>query len=143
MTRIDFYQISDGETELQFVCRLTGMIYRRGHRIHIHTGNTSTAEALDEMLWDYHSDRFIPHSLYGAAQPAPIRIGISEDPDEHQEVLINLSGDIPEFFGRFDRVAEVVPVDQNSRTRARENYRFYKDRGYELDYHLIPARPNG
>ena len=43
----------------------------------------------------------------------------------------------PHFFSRFDRVAEVVPVDQNSRESARKNYTYYKERGYVLEYHNI------
>ena len=123
------------------------MIYRRGYQIHIHTGDAATAEALDEMLWNYQPDRFVPHSRYGTpsgkAVAAPVRIGVNEEPEEHQQVLINLSGDIPSFFSRFDRVAEVVPVDQNRRDKARESYKFYRDRGYALEYHSIPARSNG
>jgi DNA polymerase III subunit chi len=141
MTHIGFYQISQGETDLAFCCRLVDMVYRRGLRIHVHTGDQQTAEKLDELLWSFDDDRFIPHDLYG--EDSPISIGINEEPEEHQQVLVNLSGQVPEFFGRFDRVAEIVPVDENSRQIARNNYRFYKDRGYSLEYHQIPAKPAG
>ena len=63
--------------------------------------------------------------------------GFDHEPEEHQDVMINLSGQIPYFFSRFDRVAEVVPVDQNSRKSARENYAYYKERGYVLNFHEI------
>ncbi|MFT5013754.1 MAG: DNA polymerase IIIc chi subunit, partial [Dinoroseobacter sp.] len=32
---------------------------------------------------------------------------------------------------------EVVPLNENRRAAARENYKFYKDRGYKLDYHKL------
>ena len=46
----------------------------------------------------------------------------------HQDVLVNLSGTIPSFFSRFDRVAEIVPEAESTRESARENYRQYKPR---------------
>lgn len=140
MTRVDFYQISDTETTMEFACRLIDMVYRRGFRIHVHTGHKGAAEQLDKLLWSTAEDRFIPHELYSLDGVASIKIGATEEPEDHQEVLINLSGKVPDFFSRFERVAEVVPVDQNSRNNARENYRFYKDRGYTLKYHQIAAK---
>ncbi len=143
MTRVDFYQINDTETTLQFACRLIDKIYSRGYRVHVHTGDPDSASALNDLLWSFRDDRFIPHCLYATKESAPIKIGVQEEPTEHQEVLINLSGAIPHFFSRFERVAEVVPLDENSRSSARENYRIYKDRGYALDYHQIAARQPG
>ncbi len=141
MTRIIFYQISQGETALQFACRLIELVYHRGYRIHVHTGNKVNAGLLDEMLWSFADDRFIPHALYRSDEfSVPVRIGVMEEPTEHQEVMINLADTVPDFFSRFERVAEVVPADENSRNLARQNFRFYKDRGYNLDYHQIKAR---
>ncbi len=141
MTRIIFYQISQGETALQFACRLIELVYHRGYRIHVHTGNKMNAGLLDEMLWSFADDRFIPHALYSSNEVSvPVRIGVMEEPTEHQEVMINLADTVPDFFSRFERVAEVVPADEKSRNLARQNFRFYKDRGYNLDYHQIKAR---
>lgn len=135
MTRIDFYQISGDETT--FTCRLIDKVYRRGHLIYVHTSTEEQAKTLDEQLWVFRPDSFIPHALQSLDSSAPIKIGHNHEPIEHQDVLINLSGEIPLWFSRFDRVAEVVPVDQNSRQSARKNYTFYKDRGYTLNYHKM------
>jgi DNA polymerase-3 subunit chi len=58
----------------------------------------------------------------------------------HQDILVNLSGEVPDFFSRFSRVAEVVPLDDTKRDSARVNYKFYKDRGYPLAYHAMKAK---
>jgi DNA polymerase-3 subunit chi len=145
MTRIDFYQIDSQEAALVFTCRLVDKIYHRGHQIHIHTVDARQSEELDELLWGFRADSFLPHSQCLTAtastteapddnQSAPIRISHVAEPD-HQDILINISGAVPDFFSRFDRVAEVVPLDQASRKAARANYSFYQDRGYPLHYH--------
>ncbi|MFP6792068.1 MAG: DNA polymerase III subunit chi [Pseudomonadales bacterium] len=135
MTRIDFYQTSGDEHA--FACRLIDMVYRKGRQIYVHTSTEEQAKTLNEQLWTFKEDSFVPHSLHSEAMDVPIKIGFDHEPEEHQDVLINLSGHIPHFFSRFDRVAEIVPVDQNSRTSARENYAYYKERGYVLNYHEI------
>ncbi|MFT7220147.1 MAG: DNA polymerase-3 subunit chi [Candidatus Azotimanducaceae bacterium] len=139
MTRIDFYQIAGDE--LTFTCRLIDKVYRRGLKIYVHATSESQAQQLDAHLWTFRPDSFVPHVLNNnQSNPdtdVPVKIGFDHEPDEHQEVLINLSGDIPHFFSRFDRVAEVVPVDQNSRDAARKNYTYYKERGYPLHYHQV------
>ena len=135
MTRIDFYQTSGDEHA--FACRLIDMVYRKGHQIYVHTSTEEQAKTLNEQLWTFKEDSFVPHSLHSEAVDVPIKIGFDHEPEEHQDVLINLSGQIPHFFSRFDRVAEIVPVDQNSRKSARENYAYYKERGYVLNYHEI------
>ena len=135
MTRIDFYQVSGDE--MTFACRLIDMVYRKGHRIYVHAALAEQASKLDEHLWTYRPDSFIPHVIDTPELDVPVRIGFDREPNEHQEVLINLSGKIPHFFSRFDRVAEVVPVDQNSRDSARQNYAYYKERGYPLHYHEV------
>lgn len=135
MTRIDFYQISGDERA--FACRLIDLVYRKGHQIYVHTSTEEQARTLDEQLWTFKEETFVPHALHSEALDVPIKIGFDHEPEEHQDVMINLSGEIPHFFSRFDRVAEVVPVDQNSRQAARENYAYYKERGYVLNYHKI------
>lgn len=137
MTRIDFYQIDGDEAPLMFTCRLIEKIYRRGHRIYVHTDDVEQARELDDLLWTYRADRFIPHALKGEDEDVPIHIGHDPDPADHRDVLVNLSDEVPDFFSRFDRVAEVVPLDENSRQSARANYQFYKDRGYPLEYHRM------
>jgi len=135
LTKIDFYQVNGDEA--LFTCKLIDQVYRRGHQIYVHTMNEAQAKLLDDHLWVFRPDAFVPHVMHDSEHPAPIRIGFDHEPEDHQDVLVNLSGDIPHFFSRFDRVAEVVPVDQNSRESARKNYTYYKERGYVLEYHNI------
>jgi hypothetical protein len=45
-------------------------------------------------------------------------------------VLVNLGGDLPPGFSRFDRLIEIVGTDETDRIPARERFKFYRDRGY-------------
>ena len=142
MTKIDFYQIESDEAPLLFSCRLIAKIYRMGHQVHIHSESEVQAGEIDSLLWSFRPESFIPHSLDSVKEEAPVRIGYSgmEEPNTHQEVLVNLSGSVPDFFSRFERVAEVVPHNTDSRDAARKNFKFYKDRGYEIKYNKVSQR---
>ena len=53
------------------------------------------------------------------------------------EVLINLADEVPDFFSRYARVAEIVDADAIRREKGRERFRFYRDRGYQLQTHQL------
>tara|TARA_B110000027_G_C15850507_1_gene182462 strand:- start:41 stop:475 length:435 start_codon:yes stop_codon:yes gene_type:complete len=144
MTKIDFYQIESDEPALQFTCRLIDKIFHLGHKIHIHTENVEQSQKLDSLLWAFREDRFIPHAHCAneaeyADDGLAVKISHQAEPG-HQDILVNLSGVVPDFFSRFSRVAEVVPLDDTKRDAARINYKFYKDRGYPLAYHAMKSK---
>ncbi len=141
MTRIDFYVLPENSTTHpeSVACRLTEKAYSQGHRIFIHTGNREQAQYLDQLLWTYKQDSFLPHALCDSelADDSPIQIGSGDEPSGDCDVLINLSGEVPGFFSRFERVAELVAGDSTARQQSRDAFRFYKDRGYPLHTHQL------
>lgn len=94
---------------------------------------------MERLLWTFRDGSFIPHGLLGQADPAytPVLVGNGEDATEEHDILINLHSEVPQFFSRFQRVAEPIDQDAQVRTAGRNRYRFYKDRGYPLETHEI------
>jgi DNA polymerase-3 subunit chi len=64
---------------------------------------------------------------------------ISRDPPgaESDQMLINLGAEVPSFFGRFERVAEIFVQPQVE--TGRQRYKYYRDRGYPLFHHDMEA----
>lgn len=140
MTRVDFYisNTTHAENALLTACRLADKAYRLGHRIFIQTADAEQAARLDELLWSYRDGSFVPHALdSGDNDSQPVLIGHSSEPASIRDLLINLANDIPAFFSRFERVAEVVNGRAELRDAARERFRFYRERGYALETHEI------
>ncbi|MEM9620945.1 MAG: DNA polymerase III subunit chi [Pseudomonadota bacterium] len=139
MTRIDFYILQDlsRDASMRFACRLGMKGYQAGQPVHIHTDDQAGAIALDELMWDYPKHRFLPHQIVDgdtAQASSPIQIGYGE-PALCDGLLINLSEQVPVFFGRFDRVAEVIVGE--TRDTGRDRYKHYRDRGYKLHHHEL------
>lgn len=137
MTRIDFYVTRGNGDRHVLACRLVEKAYQLGHRIYIHAESQSEALVLDNLLWTFKQGSFVPHVLYPCpdAHMTPVLIGHDAEPDAAGSVLVNLAGEVPPFFSRFERVAEIVDHDANHRESARARFRFYRDRGYAPQSH--------
>jgi len=141
VTRVDFYVLKDTGTGAgqAFACRLAEKAFSGGHHIYIHAGSSAQLAALDDLLWTFRVGSFLPHAIYKGrdAEPQPILLGHAVEPEGCSDVLFNLASEVPSFLGRFSRVAELVAGDDRQRTAARNRYRFYKDRGYDVHTHEI------
>jgi len=142
MTRIDFYILPDSETEarLLFACRVIDKAQRLGHQVFVAARDESQAESIDKLLWAFQPESFIPHKLQGENQRAPVVIGHGDDCDDHHDVLINLADRVPPYFSRFRRLTEVVVQEPQVLACTRDNYKFYRDRGYPIQSHDMRSR---
>ena len=63
-------------------------------------------------------------------------------PFPHDQILVNLRNEIPPFFSRFHRLIEIVSAaDEADKQEARNRFRHYRDRGYELRTHDMTRGP--
>ena len=136
MTRVDFYILPDVDeiARHRFTSRLAARAVAAGKQVYVRADQEAVAP-LDELLWDYPPAQFLPHAPLQGAQGEPVTIGSDADEPDHDDMMINLSTDIPAFFPRFERVAEVVLSPQRAAGRAK--YRQYRDKGYRLFHHEL------
>ncbi|MDA8561763.1 DNA polymerase III subunit chi [Gammaproteobacteria bacterium] len=141
MPRIDFYLMQEKESKirLNFACRIVEKAYRNKHKIYIHTEYEKDALYIDELLWTFKLDSFLPHNLIGEGpEPAPpIQIGFQQKPDKQHDILINLSNNVPDFYKKFTRVIELVNLDEEIQKRSREHYKLYRADGFQITTHKL------
>ena len=141
MTHVDFYVLDrpHGDVAPLFACKLTEKAYRQGRQVFINTASGQQLQQLDELLWTFRAGSFVPHAVYAAdnAGCPPVMLGHATDPADCHDMLVNLAPEVPSWFSRFDRVAELVSGDEAHRAAARQRYRFYQDRGYTLKSHTL------
>ncbi len=102
-------------------------------RVLLHVPDEATADKLDKLLWHFPATAFIPHcrSHAGEATTLPVIIGLDES-FHHSELLISLHNVCLPFYSRFERVIEIVGLEDEDAKAGRERYGFYRDRGYEM-----------
>jgi DNA polymerase-3 subunit chi len=93
---------------------------------------------LDTTLWTFEALEFVPHCVAGVAsatvlQASPVVLADSTRAAPHHEVLVNLGDSVPEGFERFERLIEVVSLDEEDRRLARQRWKHYADRGYAIE----------
>jgi len=131
VTKVDFY--TGSEDKLRTACQLSQKAMQNGLRVLLHTPDESTAHKLDQLLWHYPATAFLPHCYSHDADAATMPIIIGHDESlPHSELLISLHNVCLPFFSRFERVIEIVGLDDADAKHGRERYVFYKDRGYEM-----------
>jgi len=141
MTRVNFYISPNqaADSGLQLACRIAEKAYGKQNKVYIHANNAEQAKQLDDLLWVFRQGSFVPHcqSNDENQQEAAVVIGYDALPEIQPDVLINLANEVPNFFTRFERVAEIVSGDENTRQIARERFKFYRERGYPLETHEL------
>jgi DNA polymerase III subunit chi len=139
MTRIDFYYNSPDR--LGTARSLCQKAYQSGKRLFIYAPEPQLVADIDRLLWAQPALSFTPHCRAESSIASQTPILIGDDPDRAgiTQILLNLDHDLPGFFSRFERVLEIVGADPGDRQAARERYRFYQQRGYELHKHDLGA----
>jgi DNA polymerase-3 subunit chi len=135
MTQIDFY--THAQDKHQLACILCAKALEQDLRVLLLAENEEMAATLDRMLWTTPATGFLPHCRARAPLAEVTPLIVDHDPGEvaHAQVLLNLGSERPAFFSRFQRLIEIVATDDADRQAARERFRFYRDRGYEIHTH--------
>ena len=143
MTRIDFhFNVPD---KLSHVCRLVRKALEKTPSIVV-TGDAALLTRLDDMLWNFAPTAFLGHVLLPEEidglrkqEIERARVWLSTSPDQCQrhDLLVSLSGAVAAGFEQYERLIEVVSLDDQDRQQARDRWRYYATRGYAIAGHAI------
>ena len=140
MTRVSFYvgNSQSLQARLLLACKLVEKAHMQALNTYIHLDSYQTCQQLDELIWTYNDLSFIPHNLAPTKEDGVrVLLGFDHEPMEDCDFLINLSNEVPAFFPRFARLAEILDKESPVLHAGRERYKFYRDRGYNMDYHQL------
>ena len=144
MPQVEFH--SGVAEPLHFACRLLRKACRQGVAVAV-TAPGQALAALDRELWTFEAQEFVPHFLVrsgrgvdAALRRTPILLCEAGVPDPGPAVLLNLGGTPPADAARFERLIEIVSLEPEQRQQARERWRGYEARGWEIRHHAAAAR---
>lgn len=137
--RADFYLIDKPRFRAQpllLVCELAKRAVEAGQPTLVLARDAAQAEALDDLLWSFDPDAYVPHQIAGLDEDedeADVLIATPEADVALRPLVINLRDAAVD--GSFQRVLEVVPADSDARGGSRERWKQYQARGLELKKH--------
>ena len=135
MTRIDFH--SNVPDKIAYACRLARKARSTDAQIVILAKDQSQLAVLDEALWTFSEQDFLPHVMLEDALSAQTPILLTTNSameSPHHQMLINLSDAPPTHFARFERMFEIIASDDTDKSVGRERYAYYRKRGYPLTH---------
>jgi DNA polymerase-3 subunit chi len=129
LTNISFYKLAgDQNLALALICQLVKKAHKQDQQVLCLMPGQSEVISLDKAMWASE-----PHGT--GVESSPIAVSCDAEPGDHHQVLINLQPEIPTWFSRFDRVIEIIYQDSNYEQSKRDNFVFYRERGYPISYH--------
>jgi len=135
--RADFYLIGKPrfrEQPLLLVCELARKAVHAGQPLLVLAASQAQAEALDDLMWSFDEDEFLPHQIAGMdedEQDVEVLIAAPGQAPAMRALVLNLRDEpVP---GGFERVLEVVPADPSARGPLRERWKHYQAQGLELN----------
>jgi DNA polymerase-3 subunit chi len=134
LTRIFFYH--NASDRIAATAALIGKALAQKKASLVYAPDAEVAAALDRRLWMYPPTGFIPHVQINSplAAETPVLIASQLDVLPQDERLFNLATEVPPGFSRFASLIEVVGQGSEERLAGRQRVRFYKDRGYDIQY---------
>lgn len=135
-SQVIFQVINDDaltQDHLQLACMQAADCFRNNQRVFIFTDDQKSSHAIDELLWAFDADSFIPHNLPGEGfrEGSPVEISW-QPPANRRQVLINLSSEVPHFAGQFSQIFDFVPTQETLKQQARLRYRAYQQLGFNV-----------
>ncbi|MBD3639423.1 MAG: DNA polymerase III subunit chi [Marinobacter sp.] len=118
--------------------KLVDKAWHQGDRVCIVCDTMQQAQELDDLLWNFSPDAFIPHAIVpDSATTCTDRAGILLCPPvaEDWDTVIILSDTLPADADRFKRLALVAHNDPNVLNQARSHFKQLRALGIEPRVH--------
>lgn len=142
MAEVSFYVLSTAglQERYRFACKLIETAYRKGSFCYVQTDSPQQSHTLDELLWTFRQNSFIPHQIYQGELPQfpnTVLIGNQPAPTQWQKVILNLSSVVPVDLNNTEKLLEILDNDEQIKALGRERFRHYKRLGIEPQTHHI------
>ena len=132
--------VTDAQLHLHYACLQAAHFYRQNQRVFIYTQDQQSAHDIDEMLWAFDPDSFVPHNLIGEGPKQGAAVEISwQPPKNRRAVLINLTSEVPNFANQFSHLIDFVPADDTLKEQARNRFRTCRQWGFNVEHQVASA----
>ena len=135
MTEVIFVEVTASRMEMR-ACEIAEHTYAQGERLQIIALDEEQAARLDDLLWTYKPDNFIPHGIWksmDSESDQPVLITTRKEPVPGIASLLTMDYCPVEMVQQFSKVIHVVLVDNHERLEASRRYwTLLKDAGFSL-----------
>tara|TARA_B100000745_G_scaffold170058_2_gene111358 strand:- start:411 stop:866 length:456 start_codon:yes stop_codon:yes gene_type:complete len=132
LTEVIFVILDPSSDTQDQVCRMIDGLYTLKTSQVVLMDSNEQAKSMDERLWTFDLEAFIPHNLIDEPiqPPPPVQIAWST-PARRFHTLIHMTEQtaLPEQVQRYQRVIDLVPADDQLKEIARQRFKGYRQQG--------------
>jgi DNA polymerase-3 subunit chi len=136
MTEVRFYHMQTKQLE-QALPEVLEKAVGGNRRVVVKAANQNQVEQINNLLWTYRENSFLPHGSEkdGHSDDQPIWITSEDENPNGADVLVLINGAISERICDFSLCCEFLDGrDEEAVTSARERWKQYKEDGFDLTY---------
>ncbi len=136
MTEIRFYHLTT-KTLDQALPEILTKALSGGRRAVVKAADERQVEALNDHLWAWRPDSFLPHGSAkdGFAEDQPIWLTAADENPNGADILILTGGAESAGLKDFDLCCEMLDGHDDAAVKAaRARWKIYKDEGFDLTY---------
>jgi DNA polymerase-3 subunit chi len=135
MTEVVFVEVTASKIETR-ACEIAEHTYAQGERLQIIALDEEQAARLDDLLWTYKPDNFVPHGRWKSMDSEsdhPVVITTRKERVPGIASLLTMDYCPVKMVQQFSKVIHVVVVDNQERLEASRRYwTLLKDAGFSL-----------
>lgn len=136
MTNISFYHLLHQPLS-SALPKLLAKVHEAGMKAVIKVGSDEQMQALDDLLWTFDKNSFLPHGPVKSKSPEqqPILLTTGDENPAGATVLVLVDSMESDQMGKYDRCLEMFDgTDQEAVTAARARWKKYTEAGHDLTY---------
>ena len=134
MTEVIFVETSASRMEIR-ACEIAEENHARGSRLQIIALDQEQAERLDDLLWTFKPDSFVPHGLWVGSldEPdQPVVITIRKEQLQGMDSLLMMGYSEVDLVSRFSHAVHLVVDTEERLDSSRRYWTLLKDAGFSL-----------
>ncbi|MEW5726814.1 MAG: DNA polymerase III subunit chi [Pseudomonadota bacterium] len=142
MTQIGFYHLLKMPLD-QALPRLLDKAMAAGHKVVVMAGSRERVEHLNDRLWTFEADSWLPHgsAADGEADLQPIWLTDADENPNGAGVLVLCDGVVSDKVADYARVLDLFDGNDDAAVAAaRERWKTWKAAGHQLVYYQQTER---
>lgn len=135
-TEIRFYHLKFKPLD-QALPEILEKALEKGHRIVVKHPDEKRIKQLNDAIWTFRTDSFIPHGTKaeGFAEDQPVWLTTEDENPNTADVLIVTGGAEPKDEENYTLCCEILEDSQPEALQSsRARWKDYKDKGYDVTY---------
>jgi len=125
--------------KFRLACHIANKAFQNGHKVFVSLPDPERCKSLNDLLWTFSQNSFIPHTIYSVnssidIEKFPVVVSCVHPPVMFSDVLLSLLDHVPSYVTQFSRIVEAIEADSEDVNRARE-----KKQAYTSTYGMEPV----